>query len=219
VRRFAVTRGGTGLRLIAVAVALGASAEAGPGRRGQVVRVERARKARMSSVHLCVLQPRYSYVICAGEKPPPIGERISLVSLTGFGAGPGVAAGGQVWVTSTGRFDEDRCGTGSMHAVYVRGDLSPGNTSFLIGFTGLDLPATSRAMFSDSVTLPDVDGVAYKAELGIDTDGNDGPELVIGRNHQCPPVGAATDAECYGYFRADGDAWKLVGQDAIYSCR
>jgi hypothetical protein len=214
-----MSRRAAGLLLIAAALATGAVAEAGPGRRGQVVRVERSRKARASAVHLCVLQPRYSYVICAGAKPPPIGERISLVSLTALGGGP-ATTGGQVRVTGTGRFDEDRCGTGSMHAVHVRGDISPGNTAFLIGFTGLDLPATSRGTFGDSVTLPDVHGKAYRAELGIDTDGNDGPELVIGRNHQCPPVGSATEAECYGYFQqqSSGD-WKLIGEDTIYSCR
>ncbi len=206
------------LLAVLVMAASGVAADAGP-RRGKVVRVERRRVAGAAGIHVCIREARRPYVLCVGERPPPRGERISLLGLPGSPVG-GTDAHELVEVERSEVAPEDECGSGRLHAVYASPMSSPAvSEPFMIGFRGVKVGPASRLQYAPPVR-PSVLTADEQPLLGLDDDGDGSTDMLVTRR-ECADTAArygARNADCWNYYRRDAVTWRLVGQDHIVDC-
>jgi hypothetical protein len=211
----------TAAALLALALTLAPPpAEAGPGRRGQVVRVERSRRTADASVHLCYRAGGRGEagMVCLGSRPPRIGTRIGLVGLGALGA-PGNVVHDNVRVIRTEPAREDTCGSGRLHAVTYEdsGRIGGPQAQFMIGLSNVDIAEGTTIDMNGALRPPGVD--PGERLLGFDAPGESDDIVISGR--PCDDGGAARpDArvQCLRYWRGGGDRWKVLGEDVMVEC-
>jgi hypothetical protein len=206
--------------LLAVALA-GGPAEAGPGRRGQVVRVERSRRMADSSVHLCYRAGGSGggegSMVCLGQRAPRIGTRIGLVGIGALGA-PGNVVHDNVRVIRTERAREDTCGSGRLHAVTYEesGRIGGPQAQFMIGLSNVEFRDGMRIDMDGAQRPPDLD--PGERLLGFDAPGETDDIVISGRPCEDPPLGAGVRQQCLRYWRGGGGSWKVIGEDLMVEC-
>lgn len=200
----------------AASLVLAAAARAEPPRSGEIVRVERPRFGG-SGLRVCPVDPvRRDRLTCYGSRAPRAGTRYAVLGMEGFR--------GHVEATSISPSDNDFCGLGVAHDVFVDGLELAVADGIGVAVTGAELGPRSRLMLGARDVSPS--GVEdEEVWMVIDRDGDEAPDIVA-TAYDCPeaddrvaPPGKTLTKLCLDYWTRDGGPWRRVTRDIFYSCR
>jgi hypothetical protein len=137
------------------ALLIAAAAEAGPARRGQVVRIERSRRTVDAGVHLCYQAGGRGTgtILCIGPSPPRPGTRIALVGIGSAMVAVQTAAG---LCAPSRRARTPAAAAACTRPTTATTTPSARRAQFVLGLTGVDL-ADRTAVDLNRSRSPDVD--------------------------------------------------------------
>lgn len=199
---------------LALAAVLGGGAALA--RPGEVVRVERPRRFSGTSLRVCPVNPLVQdRLTCYGRLPPDPGTTYLLVD------GKGVR--GTVVARRVQPSEQDFCGLGYAHDVFVDGSLALEDASISVAIQGL---GGGEARVLTPRQRPPSGRADEQVWMAIDRDGDELAD-VIATYRECPdadgaplpPPGKTLQALCLDYWVLRGGDWRQVSTDVFFACR
>lgn len=209
----------TGALAGAVVSALPVSAQ--PRRRGEVVRVERARAATHNPVRLCPTPTGDGQAGSCYGSPPRRGDRAFLFDYDERYLGALV-------VESAESSTKNRCHHDTIfdfsYRVQLQGSTNQ-NVPFAVAVFGLDLDPRRARLMTSPPDAPDFQPERAKPWMGLDADGDGHADLVVTAydcsDEETPPTasgGQTYETYCLDYWDRDGARWKKTHRDKFYTC-
>lgn len=206
---------------VASAACLVIPAWAQPKRRGEVVRVERARAPARNPIRLCPTPTGDGQLGSCYGSPPQRGERALLFDYNDKFLGNLIVESAES--SSKNRCHHDTIFDFSYHA-RLQGS---GNQAvpFSVAVFGMELDTSKARLISNPPDAGQFKPREAKPWMGVDADGDGDAELVV-TAYDCsaeapppPPSGSQTyETFCLDYWHDEGSRWKKSHRDIFFTC-